>query len=234
VNLLCFDTTSRDASIAVLRDEEIVLEYNFSSRDDLSAMMIPSLEFLLRSLGMDISQVDLFGVAAGPGLFTGIRIGLATLKGLNFAARKPMVGVNTLEALACKFADSGSRVIVPMIDARKGEVYLGCYRFAGGVLEELLSPRLLNISAAVPMLAPFAGKTFVGSGAENHGDWLKGAFPDSRLSYRSNFLASEIGKIALQRFRRQEYVTDLQCLLPVYIRRPDAESQRAGASAAAD
>ena len=55
MNLLCFDTTSRDASIAVLRDEEIVLEYNFSSRDDLSAMMIPSLEFLLRSLGLKIA-----------------------------------------------------------------------------------------------------------------------------------------------------------------------------------
>ena len=233
MNLLCFDTTSRDASIAVLQDEEIVLEYNFSSRDDLSAMMIPSLEFLLRSLGMDVSQVDLFGVAVGPGLFTGIRIGLATLKGLNFAARKPMVGVNTLEALACKFADS-SKVIVPMIDARKSEVYLGCYRFAGGVQEELLSPRLLNITAAIPLLAPFAGKMFVGSGAESHGDWLKGAFPDGRLSYRSNFLASEIGKIALQRFRRQEYVTDLQRLLPVYIRRPDAESKRAGTGAAAD
>jgi tRNA threonylcarbamoyladenosine biosynthesis protein TsaB len=233
VNLLCFDTTSRDASIAVLRDEEILLEYNFSSRDDLSAMMIPSLEFLLRSLGLQVSQVDLFGVAVGPGLFTGIRIGLATLKGLNFAARKPMVGVNTLEALACKSAESG-RIAVPMIDARKGEVYLGAYRLRGGVLEELLSPRLLAVAATVPLLAPLAGKTFVGSGAESHGDWLKGAFPDGRLSYRSNFLASEIGGISLQRFRRGDYLTDPQGLLPFYIRRPDAERKCAAPGAAAD
>ncbi|MBE0665367.1 MAG: tRNA (adenosine(37)-N6)-threonylcarbamoyltransferase complex dimerization subunit type 1 TsaB, partial [Candidatus Aminicenantes bacterium] len=117
MNLLCFDTTSRDASIAVLRDEEILQEYNFSTRDNLSAVMIPSLEFLLRSLGMKISQIDLFGVAVGPGLFTGIRIGLATLKGMNFAAAKPMVAVNTLEALAFKFADS-KKNIVALIDAR--------------------------------------------------------------------------------------------------------------------
>jgi tRNA threonylcarbamoyladenosine biosynthesis protein TsaB len=223
MNLLCFDTTSRDASIAVLRDEEIVLEYNFTSRDNLSAMMIPSLEFLLRSLGMKIAQVDVFGVAVGPGLFTGIRIGLATLKGLNFAAPKPMVGVNTLEALAFKFADS-KKTVVALIDARKGEVYLGCYRFANGEMSELVQPCLVPVSALASLLGPFADKVFVGSGAECHGDFLKKAFPESRLLYRSNFLACEIGKIALQRFRRRQVVTDLQKLLPFYIRRPDAES----------
>ena len=233
MNLLCFDTTSRDASIAVLRDEEIVLEYNFSSRDNLSAMMIPSLQFLLQSLGMKMTQIDVFGVAVGPGLFTGIRIGLATLKGLNFAASKPMVGVNTLEALACKLVGS-KKTVVPLIDARKGEVYLGCYRFTSGDLKELLPPCLLPITALKPLLGPFADKVFVGSGAECHGDFLKSAFPESRLQYRSNFLAGEIGRIALQQFRRRQYVTDLQKLLPFYIRRPDAENNLANAQGAAN
>lgn len=226
MNLLCIDTSSRDASIAVLRDEEVVLEYNFSSRDDLSAMLIPSMEFLLCSLGMKVEQIDLFGVAVGPGLFTGIRIGLTTLKGLNFSAARPVVGVNTLEALAYKFSDS-KKTIVPLIDARKGEVFLGCYRFADGEMNELLSPRLLKAAGAVELLAPYADLVFVGSGAENHGDFLKSAFPGSKLLYRSNFLASEIGAIALRRFRRHEYVTDMQELAPFYIRRPDAETNLA-------
>ena len=226
MNILSIDTSSRDASIAVLRDEEIVLEYNFSSRQDLSAMLIPSMEFLLCSLGMKIGQIDLFGVAVGPGLFTGIRIGLTTLKGLNFSAAKPVVGVNTLEALACKFSDT-KKTVVSMIDARKGEIYLGCYRFAGGEMQELLSPRLLKAAAAVEILEPYADRIFVGSGAENHCDFLKSAFPGSKLLYRSNFLASEIGKIALRRFRRHEYVTHLQDLIPFYIRRPDAETNLA-------
>ncbi len=229
MNLLCFDTTSRDASIAVLRDEEIMLEYNFSSRDDLSAMMIPSLEFLLRSLGLKVPQVDLFGVAVGPGLFTGIRVGLATLKGLNFSGAKPMVGVNTLEALAFKFADT-RHTIVPMIDARKEEVYLAAYRFepppAGGEMVELLAPCLRNVRDAAALLAPFPDKVFVGSGAENHGDLLRRECPGGRLLYRSNFLASEIGRIAFKRFHCRQYVTDMQELHPVYIRKPDAESQR--------
>ena len=233
MNLLSFDTTSRDASIAVLRDDEIVLEYNFSSRDNLSAMLIPSLEFLLRSLGMKMAQIDVFGAAVGPGLFTGIRIGLATLKGLNFTALKPMVGVNTLEALAFKFADS-KKTVVPLIDARKGEVYLGCYRFAGGEMNELVQPCLLPVSALHPLLDPFADKVFVGSGAECHADFLKSNFPESRLLYRSNFLASEIGRIAGQRFGRGKFVTDLQELLPFYIRRPDAECNLANAEGSAD
>ncbi len=227
MNLLCFDTTSRDASIAVLRDDEIVLEYNFSSRDDLSAMLIPSLEFLLRSLGLKVAQIDLFGVSIGPGLFTGIRVGLATLKGLDFAGGKPVVGVNALEALAFKFADT-RHTVVPMIDARKGEVYLGAYHFdpaqAGGEMIELLAPCLLKVEDAAPLLAPFPDRVFVGSGAENHGDKLRREFPGCRLLYRSNFLASEIGHIARERFRLGRYVTDLQALHPVYIRKPDAES----------
>ncbi|HEX7502566.1 MAG TPA: tRNA (adenosine(37)-N6)-threonylcarbamoyltransferase complex dimerization subunit type 1 TsaB, partial [Acidobacteriota bacterium] len=193
----------------------------------------PSLEFLLRSLGMKIAQIDVFGVAVGPGLFTGIRIGLATLKGLNFTAGKPVVGVNTLAALAFKFADS-KKSVVPLIDARKGEVYLGCYHFGGGKMNELVRPCLLPVSALPVLLAPFADKVFVGSGAECHAEFLKNNFPESRLQYRSNFLASEVGKIARQRFRRQQYVTDLRDLIPVYIRRPDADSHLAKSRIDAD
>jgi len=233
VNLLCFDTTSHQASIAVLRDGEVVLEYNFSARDDLAARMIPSLEFLLASLDMKVSQVDFFGVTVGPGLFTGIRVGLATLKGLNFSASRPVVGVNTLEALACKFADAANTV-VPMIDARKGEVYLAAYRFAGGEMSELLPPCLVKAAEAATLLAPFAGKVMVGSGAERHGDLLKETVADARFLRRSQFLASEVGKIAWQRYRRRQFVTDLQELLPLYLRRPLAETRRLKTDGAAD
>lgn len=226
MNLLSLDTTSRDASIAVLRDEEIVLEYNFSSSDDLSAMLVPSLEFLLRSLGMKGGDFDLYGAAVGPGLFTGIRVGLATLKGLVFAAAAPVVAVNTLEALASK-VNHERQTIVPMIDARKGEMYVGGYesRSAGGV-RELFPPRLLRVEDAVPLLQPYSDMVFVGSGAENHADQLRRLFPGGKVQYRSHFLASEVGRIALRRFREQGGLTDLQQLLPFYIRQPDAALRR--------
>jgi tRNA threonylcarbamoyladenosine biosynthesis protein TsaB len=74
--ILSLDTSSRDASIAVLKDEDVLLEYNFSSQDNLSAMLVPSLEFILKALGLHMAQIDVFGVGIGPGLFTGIRIGI--------------------------------------------------------------------------------------------------------------------------------------------------------------
>jgi tRNA threonylcarbamoyladenosine biosynthesis protein TsaB len=233
MNLLSLDTSSQDASIAVLKNEDVLLEYNFSSQDNLSAVLIPSLEFVLKALGLQMAQIDVFGIGIGPGLFTGIRIGMATLKGLAFAERKPVVGVISLKALAYKFAGTKKNVI-SLIDAKKGEVYLGGYRFESGELVELIPPCLLKIAAIVPLVAKLPDKIFVGSGAEKHMDFLKNNFSDSRRPYRSNFLANEIGKIALQQFRRQQYLTDLQDLLPFYLRKPDAETNLSHAAGVVD
>jgi tRNA threonylcarbamoyladenosine biosynthesis protein TsaB len=231
--VLSLDTSSRDASVAVLKEDDVLLEYNFSSQDNLSAMLVPSLEFILKALGLHMTQIDLFGIGIGPGLFTGIRIGMATLKGLAFAGQKPVVGVVSLRALAYKFAGTKKNVI-SLIDAKKGEVYLGGYRFEGGALIETVPPCLLGIAAIVPLVEELPDKIFVGSGVEKHMDFLKKNFSDSRRPYRSNFLANEIGRIALQQFRDRQYLTDLQHLRPYYIRKPDAETNRSDPAGTAD
>jgi tRNA threonylcarbamoyladenosine biosynthesis protein TsaB len=233
MNLLSLDTSSRDASIAVLKDEDVLLEYNFTSRDNLSAILIPSLEFILKTLGLQIAEIDVFGIGIGPGLFTGIRIGMAALKGLAFAAGKPVVGVISLQALAYKFADT-KKNIISLIDAKKGEVYLGGYCSNNDEFVELVPPCLLKIADIVPLVAKFPDKIFVGSGAEKHMDFLKSNFSYNRRLYRSNFLANEIGKIALQQFHRQQYLTDLQDLLPFYLRKPDAETNLDKSAGAGD
>ncbi|MEI6614770.1 MAG: tRNA (adenosine(37)-N6)-threonylcarbamoyltransferase complex dimerization subunit type 1 TsaB [Chrysiogenales bacterium] len=223
MNLLSLDTSSRDASITVLKNEDILLEYNFTSQDNLSAMLVPSLEFILKALGMQMAHIDAFGIGIGPGNFTGIRIGMATLKGLAFAERKPVVGVISLKALAYKFVDT-KKTVISLIDAKKGEVYLGGYQFSNGELVALIPPCLIKITDIVPLVVKFPEKIFVGSGAEKHLEFLKNNFSDSCRLYRSNFLANEIGRIALQQFRCQQYLTDLQDLLPFYINKPDAET----------
>jgi tRNA threonylcarbamoyladenosine biosynthesis protein TsaB len=233
MNLLSLDTSSRDASIAVLKNDDVLLEYNFTSQDNLSAILIPSLEFILKALGLQMGQIDVFGIGVGPGLFTGIRIGMATLKGLDFVEKKPVVGVVSLQALAYKFADT-KKNIISLIDAKKGEVYLGGYCFDRGESVELIPPCLLKIAAIVPLVAKFSDKIFVGSGAEKHKDFLKSNFDDYRWLYRSNFLANEIGTIALQQFRRRHYLTELQDLLPFYLRKPDAETNLDKSAAAVD
>jgi tRNA threonylcarbamoyl adenosine modification protein YeaZ len=223
MNILALDTSSRFASIAVLNDDRIQLEYNFSSEDNLSSLLIPSLQFLLKSLKLKPEDIDVFGIGIGPGLFTGIRIGLATLKGMLFGLRKPFVPVVTLHALAFKFVDS-VRSIIPLIDAKRNEVYMGCYRSDEGGLVEAMEPALLGMNPLLERIRQCEDKIFVGSGAETYRNWLRSNFKDGKLFYRSHFLASEIGKIAFQQYRNKNFQVDLQKLLPFYLRKPDAET----------
>jgi tRNA threonylcarbamoyl adenosine modification protein YeaZ len=231
--ILALDTTSKYASIAVGRDEKIELEYNFATHDELSSSLIPSVEFVLNSVSPALKpdDIDVYGIATGPGLFTGIRVGLATLKGLTLEAGKPVVPVVTLEALAYKYNESESPVIA-MIDARREEVYIAAYRFTGKdrIAEQLLPPALIGIDTLPQHLEPLGKQDrlrFIGSGAEAHKTFIREHFTTGRIYRRSYFLASEICKITARKHKNKEYITDMQQLMPFYIRKPDAEQNLA-------
>lgn len=230
--ILSLDTTSRFASAAISKGEEVLLEYNFSTRDQLSATLIPTLEFVLASAPLEPEEIDAFGIAVGPGLFTGLRVGLATLKGLLLGAPKPVIPVVTLTALAFKLSQS-KRPVLSLIDARRDEVYIAGYRFEPGsgpgskkVCTEISPPALLHIDQLEAHIRAMEleGKIrFVGSGAEVHKNFIRERFKNSSIYKRSDFLAGEICKIAQERYLEKDYITDLQQLMPFYIRKPDAE-----------
>lgn len=222
--ILSLDTTSKSASISAAKGEEILLEYNFATRDELSVSLIPSLEFVLNSAGLKLSSIDVFGIGVGPGLFTGIRVGLATLKGLLMAEPKPVVPVVTLEALAYKYIEP-EFTTVSLIDARKNQVYMAAYRFSRDhkQMEQVIPPELLSIHQLKERLESLDNFNFVGSGAEVYKGFIKENFKQSKVYQRSFFLASEICKIAFHNYLKKKYITDLQQLKPIYIRKPDAE-----------
>jgi tRNA threonylcarbamoyladenosine biosynthesis protein TsaB len=237
--ILALDTTSRHASISIAGDEEIRLEYNFATRAELSASLVPSIEFVLNSVPLKLEDIDIFGIGVGPGLFTGIRVGLATLKGLLMGTGKPVVPVVTLDAIAFKYRES-SKTVVSMIDARRNEVYVSAYGFSEMQPQQLLAPELVNIDQLEQHLAPLKSESpetgdpadarpllFVGSGSEAHWSKLKTRFKGATINRRSCFLASEICKITYQRYSRQDFITDLQQLMPLYIRKSDAEQNYA-------
>jgi tRNA threonylcarbamoyladenosine biosynthesis protein TsaB len=231
IKILSLDTTSKFASISIAYGEEIQLEYNFATRDELSVSLIPSLEFVLNSAAIKLEDIDMFGIGVGPGLFTGIRVGLATLKGLLLSDPKPVVPVVTLEALAYKYLDPAFATAA-LIDARRDEVYLAVYRYSAtlGQMEEIVKPELLALQQLKDRLQPLKQFHFVGSGAQTHKAYLKKNFKESKIYQRSCFLASEICKIAYRNYLENSYTTDLQQLIPFYIRKPDAEQQAARGS----
>lgn len=230
-HILALDTTSKHTSVSISKGEEILFEYNFTSHNLLSSSLIPTTGFLLKSAGLTLKDINVFGIAIGPGLFTGIRVGLSTLKGLLFTGKKPVAAVTTLKALAYKYIDSEKEMLVfPLIDAKRDEVYLAGYKLSGQNISEILPPCLVHIDDLREKLASFhpTGCYFVGSGANVHQALLRESFEKGRILHRSSFLAPEIAKIAYHDYLAKNVISDLQQLLPFYIRIPDAEQNFGG------
>src|SRR5579864_4248809 len=131
VLILALDTSSPAGSLAVLRDEKVIGTVSSSTDEIYSSRMFRHLEFLLGELSLGLREFDLFAIAAGPGSFTGLRVGLAAVKGWAEVYRKPIAAVNALEAVAVQ-AHSDAGLIVPVLDARRGQLYFGLYRRATG------------------------------------------------------------------------------------------------------
>src|SRR6201997_238823 len=136
VLVLALDTSSPSGSLAVLRDEKVNGVVSTATGEVYSSRMFRELEFLLSELSLRMDEFDLFSVAAGPGSFTGLRVGLAAVKGWAEVCAKPIAAVSALEAVAVQ-ARSNAALIVPVLDARRGQLYFGLYRpVTGGASDE--------------------------------------------------------------------------------------------------
>jgi tRNA threonylcarbamoyladenosine biosynthesis protein TsaB len=127
VLILALDTSSPSGSVAVLRDEKIIGSVSSWTDELYSARMFRHVEFLLQELSLRLDEIDLFAVAAGPGSFTGLRVGLAAVKGWAEVYQKPIAAISDLEAVAVQ-SHSIVPLLVPVLDARRGQIYFGFYR----------------------------------------------------------------------------------------------------------
>ncbi len=133
MKILALDSSGLVASVAVAEDDTLLGEYTVNYKKTHSQTLLPMLDEVVRMIELDLNTVDAIAIAAGPGSFTGLRIGSATAKGLGLALGKPLIAVATTEALAYNLY--GVRDwICPMMDARRSQVYTGIYRFENGRL----------------------------------------------------------------------------------------------------
>ncbi len=144
MKILGIDSSSLVASVAVVTDDVVTAEFTANFKKTHSQTLLPMLDQLGQLIEMDMKTLDAIAVAAGPGSFTGLRIGAATAKGLGLALDKPLVAVPTLEALAYNLWGC-TGVVCPMLDARRDQVYTGVYRVQGGNIEEKDHLRLPEI-----------------------------------------------------------------------------------------
>jgi tRNA threonylcarbamoyladenosine biosynthesis protein TsaB len=223
VLILAVDTTTPSGSVALVEDDTLLGEIGLESVATHSARLFRSVDFLVDALGRDIRGVDAFAVAAGPGSFTGLRIGVAAVKSLAFASGKPVAPVSSLLALASKLAEPGVPLVCPLLDAKKEEIYAALFEAGPGGLAEVVPQGAYDPDAFIAALPAGRVIAFAGSGIGLCRDKLLARVGDgARFPARSPFIAAEVGRVGAGLIRAGQGVT-AAALEPIYFRRSQAE-----------
>lgn len=226
MKILALDTSTSIATVALAFDEKIAAESIFSADRTLSARLIPEIMRILEIAGLAVADIDLFAASTGPGSFTGVRCGVATIQGLALATGKPCVGISSLSLLAMNFPFS-SHPVCPMLDARKSEVYAALYDCSTPVPAPLLCDCVMPPHRFLDLLCSTADTPviFAGEGALRYRDLITELLADRALfapfPHHISHAANAV-LLALNLFRRGELLEPSR-LLPVYLRASDAE-----------
>ena len=234
MNILMIDTSGPSCGVAEMKDGQIVCELQLTSGKTHSQRVMPMVDQALSMCEMGIGDIDLFGAVAGPGSFTGVRIGVSSVKALAHAAGKPCIGVDALEALAANVS-SFDGVICPILDARAQQVY-GAMFEAGMPPVRLMEDEAEKLTLFLDRVEATGKKAlFVGDGApaferaicERLGD--KAIFaPAQHMGLRAASACALAAKYA----EDENNLKDCMTLLPLYLRAPQAERERAAKMAA--
>lgn len=172
MKILGIDTSGGALSVALLDGGHLRAEYLVNHGLTHSQRLMPLVDTLLRDAGVSLAEIDAFAAAKGPGSFTGLRIGVASVKALGFTENKPVVGVNTLEAL-CYNLPGADGFICPMLDARNKQVFTAVYRWTDGAPETVLAPQGVAVETLCATLKDHHETIWLlGDGADVYGETL--------------------------------------------------------------
>ena len=224
--ILALDTTTRGGSVAVA-DGDRLLAVRPGDESRTHGERLPGeLAHALDQAGVTRERIDLLAVATGPGAFTGLRIGLAAMQGLAMTLNKPVVGVSALDALVEQVTEAGVELIVPWMDAQRGDVFAMLIdRRAGTVVE---TPAAANPKALLDLWHRHLADRraiFVGDAAARDASLIAQAGQGKWDARTPSPLAPQIASIGLQR-ALQGRAGPPHALEPIYVRRPDAEIER--------
>ena len=232
MKILALESSAKAASCAVVEDGAVLASAWQATGLTHSRTLLPMAEAMLRNSELSVGDMDAFAVAAGPGSFTGLRIGIAAVKGLAWAAEKPCIPVSTLEAMAWPLAHLEGNIVCAM-DARRQQIYNAVFLAAGGELTRLRGDRAISLEEAAADLASIDGPMYiVGDGAQLCFDFLQEKGIACRLAPFHLRLQSAAG-VGLAAYRLwPDGAVSAQDLTPVYLRLSQAERERAARSAA--
>ncbi len=221
MKILSVDTSTTSCSVAVVDQDSLLAEITNDREQTHSKHLMDMIHAVLGFSGIAFSDLDGFAVTRGPGTFTGLRIGISSVKGLAAASGKPVVGISSLDALAMQ-ASNYPNLICPLLDARRGEVYYSRYSFQDGNLqkeieEQVFSPEKAVVGIDEPCI-------FLGNGALLYRKTLLsklGQLAEFAPSFQNTVRASTVAHLSMNRFKNAD-TDDIGTFVPYYIRKPDA------------
>ena len=223
MKILALDSTARVASVALCEDGNLLGEYTINNGNTHSETLLPMVESIVKLFGMELGEIDAFAVSTGPGSFTGVRIGAATVKGLAFASGKPCVGISTLEALAYNPARDG--LICPVMNARRNQVYTALFQCKDGKIERLMPDSAIAIEELDLILAQYEEPVILcGDGYDiTERQLTHPVIPlPERLRHQSAF---NVALCAIDAIKEGRTESD-SSLFPTYLRPSQAERER--------
>ncbi len=220
MKILAVDTSAVCASVAVTENGKILSECSINSGLTHSRTLMPMIDSALQNAEIDLSEIDLFACSAGPGSFTGVRIGVAAIKGLCDGLNKKCVPVSTLEALAYNLTGMKCTA-VSVMDARCNQVYCGIFRVDSDTVERLTEDMALQIESLGEMLVKYENVVFVGDGARLCHEKLGYSIAGKGNIYQRG---SSVAFAAEKDFTEDKAI-DGAALLPSYLRLPQAERE---------
>ena len=224
--VLSVDSSYSTAPCALIKDDKILAEINLNDKKQHSVILMRLIDSILKEYEIDINDIDAFIISRGPGSFTGLRIGMATLKGLAFASKKPLISVSTLDALAYN-SISFQGIICPIMDALRDNIYTCLYKNENNNLTPLIKEQCLNINELVTILKEQTLPIiFVGDGVAKHKEFLQENIPNSFFApNHSNFpKASSVGELGIKKIN-DGVIENIDSINPIYLRKSQAERE---------
>jgi len=227
MKILSLDSSSTCSTCSILEDNRLLGEIIYNDKKQHSIILLSQIDSLLENLNLDIDNIDAFVVSEGPGSFTGLRIGLATTKGLAQGLNKPIVGVSTLDCLAYNIAFFDG-IICPIMDALRDNVYTSLYKFTGETLERTKDYMAIHIDELIQILKENCETKvcFVGDATSKFKEKLSKNFPNSYFApaHLNIARASSLGQLGIKKLLNGEQ-DNLLTFSPIYLRKSQAERE---------
>ncbi|MGG5316665.1 tRNA (adenosine(37)-N6)-threonylcarbamoyltransferase complex dimerization subunit type 1 TsaB [Enterococcus sp. AZ072] len=219
MKILAFDTSNQTLAVAVLEDQQTVASFQLNRKTNHSLTLMPAIEHLMKVSGLTPKELDRIVVAQGPGSYTGIRIAVTTAKTLASTLNIDLAGISSLKSLAANIHDS--RLIVPIMDARRNNVYAGAYQWKQGQLTTIIADQHISLDDLLNEIkeeAVFVGET------EKFTEQIQAVLPtakietDDRINLPNGVTLGQLGNVT-------EPAADIQDFVPAYLKRVEAEEK---------